>query len=91
MPNLFTVQQIQKLAWVMAICYIILFSFGSLATATIAAFTGIDWSQLSHTKQFIIVLAIAANWTGTMLAFFNTSLQKMNDYINKSDKQTKDV
>jgi hypothetical protein len=82
MPKLFSVSQIQKIAWGMAIAYIILFSFGSLATATIAAFTGVDWSALSHTKRMVIVVAIIANWAGTMLAFLNTSLQKMNDYIN---------
>lgn len=60
----------------MVILYVFLFSFNSLASAIIASFLNTDWQQLKPTAKFILVVVILQSWTGTMLAFFNKSIQR---------------
>ena len=61
----------------MVILYIVLFSLNSLSSAIIASFLNTDWQTLKATAKFILVVVILQSWTGTMLAFFNKSLARV--------------
>jgi hypothetical protein len=54
-----------------------LFSINALALAVIGALSGVEWGQVSPTKRFLICSAILANWTNTLLAFFNRTLARI--------------
>lgn len=60
----------------MVIVYILLFSVNSLCSATVASFLNVNWSALSTTAKFLVVIVILQNWTGVLLAFFNKSIQR---------------
>jgi hypothetical protein len=55
----------------------ILFSINALSSSIIASFLNVEWSQLSHGKQFTLVFVVAQNWTGVLLAYFNKTLVRM--------------
>jgi hypothetical protein len=57
------------LAYRIAILYGVLFSVNALAGAIIASFINVEWSSLSGTSKFLLVVAVLQIWTGTMLAF----------------------
>lgn len=65
------------LPYKMAILIGILFSINALATAIVLSFMNVSWSQLDPTSKFILIVGILQNWTGTMLAFFNKSLSRV--------------
>lgn len=60
----------------MVFIYILLFSFNSLTTATVATLLNSNWSEMSTTNKFLAVVVILQNWTGVLLAFFNKSIQR---------------
>ena len=66
-----------RLYWLAIFVYFALFSFNALATTTICALTGADWSLLPTQKKFLIVVAIAANWTGLVLVFVQKSMSRI--------------
>ncbi len=55
----------------LVITYVVLFSINSLATAIVASFMNTEWSDLSATSKFILIVVILQNWSGTLLALFN--------------------
>lgn len=59
------------------ILFFVLFSVNSLASVILAALTGAQWSELDAQSRFMIVLAITANWTGVLMAFFRSSINKL--------------
>lgn len=61
----------------MAILMIVLFSINSLTTAIVASFMNTDWSTLSPTSKWLLVTVVVQNWTGTLLAFFNKTLSRI--------------
>jgi len=61
----------------LVIFYIVLFSLNSLASAVIASFMNTDWAALTGTAKFLLLCVIFQSWTGTMLAFFNKSLSRV--------------
>lgn len=61
----------------LAILMGILFSVNSLASAIVASFLNTEWSSLGPTTRFILIVVIIQNWTGTLLAFFNKSVARM--------------
>lgn len=65
------------LYWWGMILYFALFSFNALATSTLAALIGAKWELLSHQEKFLILVAIAANWTGLVLVFIQKSVSRL--------------
>lgn len=61
----------------MAIFIGILFSINALATAIVASFMNAEWSQMSPTSKFLLIIVVLQNWTGTMIAFFNKTLSRI--------------
>jgi hypothetical protein len=61
----------------MAILIGILFSVNALADVTVASFLNVEWSTISATSKFLIVVVIIKSWSGTMLAFFNKTLSRI--------------
>lgn len=72
-------RNLTKLALVykMAILIGVMFSFNALATAIVASFMNTDWNQLNATSKFLLVIVVLQNWTGTMLAYFNKTLSRV--------------
>lgn len=73
----------------LVIFYVCLFSFNSLSTAIVASFLNTEWSSLSSTSKFLLVVVVVQNWTGSMLAFFNKSLARVEQ--GKSFLETGDT
>ena len=61
----------------LAILYFVLFSVNALAMCFIAAFTGVDWDDLSTTQKAVVISAMVANWTGTILAFLSKVMGRL--------------
>jgi len=61
----------------MVFLMLVLFSINALASAIMLSFLNVDWSQLSPTSKFLIWVAVLQNWTGTLLAFFNKSISRV--------------
>lgn len=61
----------------MAILIGIIFSINALADVTVASFLNVEWSTLSVTSKFLIVVVIIKSWSGVMLAFFNKTLARV--------------
>lgn len=70
---------IKKLAlqYKVAIGFGILFSLNSLFTAILISFLNTDWSSLNGTSKFLLIVGILQNWTGTLLAFFNKTIARV--------------
>jgi hypothetical protein len=73
----------------MAILIGALFSINALATAIVISLLNNDWKNLSATSQFLVVVTVVQNWTGTMLAFFNKTLARIEQ--GKSPIETGDT
>jgi len=66
-----------RLYWWGLLIYFGLFSFNALSTSILAALIGAKWAGLSGQEQFLIVVAIAANWTGLVIVFLQKSMGRM--------------
>jgi len=66
-----------KLYWWGVITYFALFSFNALATSTLAALIGTKWEVITGQEKFLIVVAIAANWTGLILVFVQKGMSRI--------------
>ena len=66
-----------RLYWYGVILYFTLFSFNALATCTLAAFIGAKWGMLTGQEKFMVIVAIAANWTGLVLVFVQRSIGRI--------------
>lgn len=60
----------------LAYFYGALFSINSLATAIVASFMNVEWSDLSATSKILLLIVVLQNWTGTMLAFVNRTMAR---------------
>ena len=61
----------------MVILMALLFTINSLASAIILSFLNVDWSSLTATSKWLIVIAVVQNWTGTLMAFFNKTISRV--------------
>lgn len=59
--------------------WVLLFTINSLATSIMAALTGAQWSDLDEQSKFMICVAVMANWTGVLAAFFNQAASRLRD------------
>jgi len=66
-----------------------LFSFNALASSTMAALIGAEWEQLATQKKFLILVAIAANWTGLVLVYVQKGMSRISR--GKSPVETGDT
>lgn len=73
MKNLTKIAIVYKMAILMGV----LFSINALSTAIVASFMNTEWSSLSPTGKFIIIWVVLQNWTGTLIAFFNKTLSRV--------------
>lgn len=62
-----------------AIFYGVLFSLNALFTAIIASFMNTEWSSLTETKKFLLVILILQNWTGVLIAFLNQTISRITN------------
>ncbi len=62
-----------KLAYV----YAFLYSVNALGSAIVASFMNVEWESLSSTSKFLLFVVILQSWTGTMLAFLNKTLARI--------------
>lgn len=60
----------------LTVVYFLLFSINSLALAIVASLMNAEWSELSHSSKFLVVVVIIGNWTNTMLSFINKTLHR---------------
>lgn len=67
----------KQLYWRGVILHFALFSFHSLATATLAALIGVKWDVLTAQEKFLIFVAIMSNWTGVILVFIQKSMSRI--------------
>lgn len=63
--------------WRIAILWFILFSVNALCTSVMASLMGTNWAQLGEQQKFEICIAVAANWTGTIMAFLSKASGKI--------------
>lgn len=69
---------IQKaVVYKMAIFIGVLFSINALADVTVASFLNVEWSTISNTSKFLIIVVIIKSWSGTMMAFFNKTMARI--------------
>lgn len=54
-----------------------LFSLNALASSIVASFLNVNWGPLSGTEKFLIVVLVIQNWSGTMIAYFNKTLSRI--------------
>lgn len=76
--------------WRVAIMYFILFSINSLSTVLLATLTGVNWTALPTQGKVMIVIAVIANWTGTIMAFVSQQakrIKKTGDIFSSGDTQ----
>lgn len=64
--------------WLIAV-YVFLFSINALCTAILASLQSVEWPNLDQTTKFCIVIAVLANWTGVLLAFFNKHWSQVSE------------
>jgi hypothetical protein len=57
--------------WRVAAFWFFLFSVNTLFTSITAALVGTDWATLDAQSKFMIFIAVAGNWTGTIMAFIS--------------------
>jgi len=77
MKDLLTTQQERRLYWWSLLFYFGLFSFNALATSTTAALIGAKWEVLTGQEKFMICVAIAANWTGLVIAYIRDAMARI--------------
>jgi hypothetical protein len=65
------------LLWWATLVYFVLFSFNALATSTLAALIGAKWELQGPQEKVLILVAIAANWTGLVLVFLQKSIGRI--------------
>lgn len=70
-------QHQRRLYWWGLLVYFALFSFHALATTTLAALVGAKWDALTGQEKFLIVVAVAANWTGMVVVWLQRSLGRL--------------
>lgn len=63
----------------LTIGWVLLFSFNSLCASIMTALAGTDWTAADAQTKFLIVVAIAAGWTNTLMAFFNSAANRVKD------------
>lgn len=68
---------VAALEYRMAVFWFCLFSVNTLCSAIIVALEGKDWTTLKRSEQFIIVIAILMNWSGTIAAYISKASQKI--------------
>src|SRR5512146_2201418 len=61
----------------LVIFYGALCSLNALSTAIVASFMNTEWATLSATSKFLLIIVILQNWSGTMLAFINKTLSRV--------------
>lgn len=59
------------------ILWMLFFAVNSLGTCIMAAFIGKKWVMLDTQDRFLIIVAIATNFAGTMAAFIYKAKKKM--------------
>lgn len=69
----------------LALFYGGLFSLNALSTSIVTSFLNVNWGMLSGTEKFLIVVLVVQNWTGTMLAFFNKTLSRVEKGLGPID------
>lgn len=67
----------QFIIYKVAILIGVLFSINSLSTALVASFANAEWATLSPTSKFLLIVVVLQNWTGTMLAFLNKTISRV--------------
>ena len=63
----------------LALWRLFLFSFNALCTSIMTALAGTVWGGSDGQTKFLIVISIAANWTNTLMAFFDKSLTRASE------------
>ena len=76
------VAKIKALEWKMAVCWFILFTVVSLASAISASLLNADYSVMTGQDKFLMYLAIIISWGNTMMAFFSKAAKKVDQQIN---------
>lgn len=61
----------------LAYFYGFLYSMNALGTAIVASFLNVEWENLTPTTKFIMIVVVIQNWSGTMLAFLNKTLARL--------------
>lgn len=61
----------------LAAMWFILFSVGALGTSILAALTGTDFATLPLQGKFLIIVAIAVNYSNTMGAFISKAVSRV--------------
>ena len=79
--------KIKLLEWRMAICWFVLFTIGSLASAISASLVNADYSAMNGQSRFLMYLAIIISWANTMMAFFSKAAKKVDSQINGDGTQ----
>lgn len=71
--------------------WLVLFTANSLFTSVMAALAGTDWASSDAQTKFLIIVAILANWTGVLMAFFNQAASRVRrgDSLLQEPTQTK--
>lgn len=59
--------------------WVLLFSFNSLCASIMAALAGTQWDTSDAQTKFLILVAIAASWTNTLMAFFNQAAARLRE------------
>lgn len=77
MSRIFAAAKENLLYYRLAYVYAFLFSLNSACTAIATSLANAEWSDLSGSSKFMVVILIVANWTGTMLAFLNKTLSRL--------------
>lgn len=65
---------------------IVFYSLWALASAWTTAMAGVKWGAMGWEEQSCLIAGMAMGWTGTMLAFFDKSVWKL-DEERKSNTQ----
>ncbi len=63
----------------LAYFYGVLYSVNALGTAIVASFLNIEWSELSPTTKFIMIILVIQNWSATMLAYLNKTIARIHE------------
>lgn len=83
--------KIKLLEWRMAICWFVLFSTVSLASALVSSLVNSRWDMMEAQDKILMTLTVFISWGTTMMAFFSKAAKKVEQQITPENSSSTEV
>jgi hypothetical protein len=77
MPEFVEAARLKIIECRIAVFWFFLFSVNALCSALMIALANVTWGALDGQGKFMIVVALAWNWTNTIMAFISNSARRI--------------